>query len=166
MECRITSVGSAALPDHAALSAYGELRRAAERPKGFLEFDLIAFVTARLDEAEARANAMQHDDDSDPWVACPASRTEPLGDLEWGEEACSCGLAKRKARALREVAAKRTVLAWYAEAAEASALFREKLGTGTHMAVAAESYLNVIRVYAALCDDHPDYRVEWAPPGG
>lgn len=127
--------------------------------------DVIAFFTARVDDAEARANAMQHDDDSDPWVACPARRTEPLGDLEWGEEACSCGLAKRKARALREVEAKRMVLEWYAEAVEASALFREKLGTGTHMAVAAESYLNVIRADAAVHSDHPGYRAEWAPPG-
>jgi hypothetical protein len=58
------------------------------------------------------------------------------------------------------------VLAWYAESVEASALFREKLGTGNHVAVAAESYLNVMRADAAVHSDHPCYRAEWVRPGG
>jgi hypothetical protein len=109
--------------------------------------DLIAFVKARLDDTETLAEA-----------ALEGLPDEYVGDVT-REQALAMHI-------LADVKAKQPVLEWYAEAAEASALFREKLGTGTHMAVAAESYLNVIRVYAALCDDHPDYRVEWAPPGG
>jgi hypothetical protein len=66
------------------------------------------------------------------------------------------------ARVLREVTAKRAVLAWYEDSLDASATFKEKLGTGTHMATAAESYLNVIRGHAAAWSDHPDYQREWA----
>jgi hypothetical protein len=72
--------------------------------------DLIAFVKARIGEEDARANTMRHEG-GEVWLACPATRTEPLGDLEWGEGACDCGLAVRKARALREVAAKQAILA-------------------------------------------------------
>jgi hypothetical protein len=46
-----------------------------------------------------------------PYYSCAGSRTEPYGDLEWGEGACDCRLAERKARALREVEASRLILA-------------------------------------------------------
>lgn len=130
--------------------------------------DLIAFVTARLDEDEAAARESYYE--GQRWI------TEEEGVYRWPDDELVHS-ADRKAdarhiarhdpaRVLREIAAKRVVLEWYAESVEASALFREKLGTGTHMAVAAESYLNVMRADAAVHSDHPRYRAEWAPPGG
>ncbi len=74
--------------------------------------DLVAFLAARLDEDEQRALAMKHFTvHEQPYYSCAASRTGPLGDLEWGEEFCDCFVAERKARALREVEAKRKILA-------------------------------------------------------
>lgn len=108
--------------------------------------DLIAFVKARLDDTEMFAEA-----------ALEGLPDEYVGDVT-REQALAMHI-------LADVKAKQPVLEWYAEAVEASALFCEKLGTGTHMAVAAESYLNVIRGYAAVDSHHPDYRAEWAPPG-
>jgi hypothetical protein len=58
----------------------------------------------------------------------------------------------------------RAVLIWYANAVDAATTFKEKLGTGTHMAAAAESYLNVIKANATIWNSHPDYRDKWAPP--
>jgi hypothetical protein len=72
--------------------------------------ELAAVIEASLAEDEAAANAMQHEG-GEVWLACPATRTEPLGDLEWGEGRCDCGLAKRKDRALRRVKATRDLVA-------------------------------------------------------
>lgn len=49
-----------------------------------------------------RAWAWQHDTGPDgrPFYACPATRTEPLGDLPFGEENCTCGLEQRRHRVL------------------------------------------------------------------
>lgn len=93
--------------------------------------DPVAFGTARLDEDEKRAQAMKHFTvDGDEFYSCPAARTEPLGDLEWGEENCQCGLAVRKARALREVAAKRRLLELADEADELHAFVEQHNGDG------------------------------------
>lgn len=134
------------------------------------EHPLIAFVKARLDEDEAAATAGARRLGM-PWHAEPQPGT-PGGLVidELGLVATTGGryaaehIARHDpARVLREVAAKRRVLAAYADCVDASEVFREKLGTGTHMAAAAESYANVIRWDAAVWSDHPAYRAEWAP---
>lgn len=104
--------------------------------------ELIRFFKARLDEKEpAKVCGCL---DANHWPPCTKSVTD------W------------KNRAWREIAAGRQLLAWYADSVDASELFREKLGTGTHMAAAAESYLNAIRALAAIDSDHPDYNPAWA----
>lgn len=119
---------------------------------------LAEFLAARLDEERQRAGKMRHSSVDEPFYDCPATRTGPLGDLPWGEDACTCGLARRKARALREVEAKRAILAelqaqndgdpwgdpWSADADYIAGL-----------AFAASAL-------AAVYSDHPDYR-EWKP---
>ncbi len=66
------------------------------------------------------------------------------------------------ARVLREVAAKRTVLAMH----EAMRLGVEA-AEGTVLAGAARvrlgAYRNALQALAAVWSDHPDYRSEWAP---
>lgn len=104
--------------------------------------DLIAFFTARLDEKE------------------PAKICGCLDANHWPP--CTKSVADSKDRAWREIAAGRQLLAWYADSVDASAAFKEMLGTGTHMAVAAESYLNAILALAAIDSDHPDYDPAWA----
>jgi hypothetical protein len=73
--------------------------------------DLATLIDDHTVEDEEAANAMRHDVEESALYSCPASRTGPLGDLEWGEEHCWCGLAKRKARALRRVKAVRELVA-------------------------------------------------------
>lgn len=135
---------------------------------------IVAFVTARLDEdvTSARAAAVYH---GKRWHAGdtidPSEGTVSIFDEDganvlamWVLPGDAAHIARHDpARVLREIEAKRAVLAWYADAVDASEVFREKLGTGTHMAVAAESYLNVIRGYAAAWSDHPDYQEGWKP---
>jgi hypothetical protein len=125
--------------------------------------DLTAFITARLDEDEAiaKAAANRHWLTDDNIITLHPEH-DGDGFMSWPTRADAQHAANHDpARVLREVAAKRAVLAWYADALDASKLFKEKLGTGTHMATAAESYLNVMRGYAAVWSDHPDYKQEW-----
>jgi hypothetical protein len=132
--------------------------------------DLTEFLTARLDEDEAVAK--RNIGTGPGWV-------RGLGDSEdtgpnWpdyqtfdGDEITAANAyldCFRPRRMLREIEAGRKFLAWYADSVDAAELFRAKLGTGTHMATAAESYLNAIRARAAVYSDHPDYDPLWAPP--
>jgi hypothetical protein len=136
--------------------------------------DLTAFLAARLDEDETMAKAAARIPGKD-WKAAPQGSGREGDGVLWDEDRANViawfdddlpaavhSARHDPARALREVEAKRLVLKWYADSLDASGLFREKLGTGTHMAVAAESYLNVMRVLAAAYSDNPDYRQEWA----
>jgi Family of unknown function (DUF6221) len=132
---------------------------------------LIAFLAARTDEDEVRANAMEHFTvHDDTYLSCPATWTEPYGDLPWGEENCDCGLAPRKARALREVQAKRELITFALEnaasidgewgdchkAAEIASGQCEDRG-----ATAANAILKplaaILKPLAAIYSDHPDY---------
>jgi hypothetical protein len=136
--------------------------------------DPTAFITARLDEDEAAARELAgwphwHHTPAvtahGPIILIAAGEDDELevASIERDLPEVGAHIARHDpARALREVAAKRAVLAWYADSVDAAALFKEKLGTGTHMATAAESYLNVMRGYAAVWSDHPDYKQEWA----
>lgn len=97
--------------------------------------DLIAFLTARLDEDEAAAPGV-HDG--------PACTMIALGD----PDGCDCGYP---ARVLRDVAAGRALLSMYQDAvAEAGS-------------EAVEWMLAVIETKARVYDGHPDYDPAWAP---
>jgi hypothetical protein len=101
--------------------------------------DLVAFLAARLDEDEAAATAIHGD--------------------QWGWPRASPGFAAYvarhdPARALREVEAKRAILA------ETFPLIESEWGGSFGVSRWGEELLK----YLALpYSDHPDYRAEWKP---
>ena len=120
--------------------------------------DLIAFVTARLDEDEAAAQAASGDewkpraDVGGHWVmpASPGSAAlaEALAPELAVAQAHAAHIARHDpARALREVERKRGLLTDITVAAEYSPSL-------------ADSMLSEL---AGIWSDHPDYRPEWAP---
>jgi hypothetical protein len=117
--------------------------------------DIVAFLKARYDEEERRALAMEHRTvPGEEFYSCPASRTEPLGDLEWGEAFCDCFLAKLKARALREVKAKRAILAAIVEADAASTAV-DNIEISPYLA------RDLLGMLALPYAGHPDYDQSW-----
>jgi hypothetical protein len=128
--------------------------------------DLVAFITARLDEDEATALDALHPDAVSPGVWM----TEHHGD-----DPPTCHIAEDRAghywsvahdvfvpnaehiarhdpaRVLREVAAKRRILA-------AAAEYSPELEHGDNGEWAFDL---VVRELAAAWSDHPDYRAEW-----
>jgi Family of unknown function (DUF6221) len=125
--------------------------------------DPITFLNARLDEAQQRAEAMGHFVNAeDEFYSCPAARTEPLGDLEWGEEHCNCGLAERKAKRLREVEADRKLIAAYqaarADVPPADDWYEVADGVKVSFADGLESAL---KIRAGRFSDNPDYDQGW-----
>lgn len=63
--------------------------------------EAIEWLRQQVNEDLERAEKMEHFTvHEQPYYSCAGSRTEPLGDLEWGEDACDCYLAGRKAEAL------------------------------------------------------------------
>ena len=118
--------------------------------------DITEFVKARLDEDEAAAKAALESE----WFAhvtefASANHYDTFGDLaveywQWFPgEADGVHVAHHDpARVLREVAAKRAILA-LADA-----------GEGYAYSVAME---RVVVQLAAVYSDHPDYRAEWRP---
>lgn len=139
---------------------------------------LIAFVSARLDEDEAAAKAAV---DSSmrakcaQWIAYPDGNGYVIGDA--GGHFASCliggeGIARHvvrhdPARALREVEAKRAILAMYEERDD------YYLPKGVHDgrdpderqcdAAAKAAYRDALEAIAAVWSDHADYRQEWKP---
>lgn len=76
--------------------------------------DMITWLRGMWDVTKRDVTKWRHvtadlDVDSEVY-ACPASRTEPLGDLPWGEEHCTCGLTQRKRSVLARVEAERAIL--------------------------------------------------------
>jgi hypothetical protein len=139
---------------------------------------LAEFLLACIAEDEASA---PHEHRRDPegdagYYACPAARTEPLGDLPWGPDACDCGLDARRRRVLAECEAKRRIVeAAFVTAAtidgewgcchtseqisagvdeDGVPLPRDCYGPGT-----AKRFLRPLALPYA---DHPDYSPEWA----
>ena len=120
---------------------------------------LTAFCEARISEDKARAHAMGHFTvHEEPYFSCPASRAGPSGDLEWGEEHCDCFLAERKARALREVEAKRAILAEYKRLRDAYAAFRHGANQAGLLGIETAAV-----AVAAIFSTHPDYQEGWKP---
>jgi hypothetical protein len=107
--------------------------------------DLVVFLRARLDEEEATAKA--------------AIRENPLGlslcvhvppEVQWHYN------RHEPARALREVEAKRAILADYERALNFEAGFNDGDQPRQVLEMAC-------RYHAATYRDHPDYRPEWEP---
>lgn len=74
--------------------------------------DVVSRLLAAIDERAAKARDEGHyDPDEGGYYACPATRSEPLGDLPFGEDACDCGLAERRADTLRLCQAHRDIVA-------------------------------------------------------
>jgi hypothetical protein len=100
--------------------------------------DLIAFITARLDEDEADIDTRDHDSGQ-----CDYLR----------------GVHLEPERALREVAAKRAILKQYQDSR--NLLSKQETYDLVRAGVAA---LRVAVMFlATVWSDHPDYRQEWAP---
>lgn len=120
---------------------------------------LTAFIRARLDEEQARAEAMEHETNyEDGFYSCPAARTEPLGDLEWGEDHCWCMLAERKAKRLREIKAMREILRWHD--AECTCSWCTADGDDLEEPDFAPA-CPTLCFLAAIWSDHPDYEEQW-----
>ena len=120
---------------------------------------LVAFLNARLDEAAARAWAVHDVEKCDALLyeedmAAAAARTPD----------CDCGYP---ARALREVAIKRTVTETWEGWPDYD------LPPGVHDGrddsersrdeAVREALEAVVRAFATAWSDHADYRMEWAP---
>jgi hypothetical protein len=106
--------------------------------------DLVAFITARLDEDERCARGAERNSVGAEWTAV---------DLQSGYDARMDEHIARHdpARVLREVAAKRRILA-------AAAEYSPELEHGDNGEWAFDL---VVRELAAAWSDHPDYRAEW-----
>jgi Family of unknown function (DUF6221) len=135
--------------------------------------DIRAFLTARLDEDEARARAAQKKRRGPWWsfrflvnnarpgkkgVVTPTARDR--GSVAQAiSPAVAIHIARHDpARVLRDVAAKRKILADYEK------LLGERKSHPGDLAQAGAllALLGVIRGLAAVDSDHPDFRQEWA----
>lgn len=137
--------------------------------------DLTAFITARLDEDEAAAAAAS----DGPWTPWRGRPGLGLAHLEYGVtlpgqmsgSLVSIATATwmdaehigrhDPVRVLREVAAKRAILAWWLSdenepASRLSPSLREQYRE-------AQPGYELILHIAAAWSDHADYRQEWAP---
>ena len=117
--------------------------------------DIAAFLNARIDDDQRAAERMAHQDPDGlaSYLACPATRSEPLGDLPFGEENCDCGMPQRRARALREVAAKRAILAAH----------RPARFTDVSLGIRDATVCLICHAYLDEPDDWPEDR-EWLYP--
>lgn len=134
---------------------------------------LIEFLRARLDEDKAAAEAATGGE----WGAIDHTRPFAIFDVATYQKNDSRGLTGRyavgaiersedrahiarhdPARVLREVEAKRRILAEYAEVAD------NDIDEPHEYAYGWANGLGVaVRLLAAVYDDHPEYRQEWAP---
>jgi hypothetical protein len=113
--------------------------------------DLAAFITARLDEAAARAWAVHDVEKCDALLyeedmAGAAARTPD----------CDCGYP---ARTLREVAAGRGILGQHQMYRDDTGLVCACCGWVPDESGGCETLCSV----GAIWSDHPDYRKGWAP---
>ncbi len=128
--------------------------------------DFVEFMTARLDEDEAAANAANTDQARTPWGdrTIPPTPVEQWGDMVDGYLGGSIGAHCARwgpLRALAEVKAKRDVLARHEP-------YRFKHGLMCQQCacldcVAEEWPCSDLRALAAVYAGHPDYRQEWVP---
>lgn len=132
--------------------------------------DLLSFLRERLDEDKRRAHKMGHFNPEQPsrWP-CPAAV---------GTGPCDCGQADRRARALREVEAKRRIIDLHPHVrfAEPPSYWRD-IDCGEmreafpgderpyHQMEVYEPdwWCEHVRALASVYSGHPGYRQEWAP---
>ena len=132
--------------------------------------DLIVFVKARLDEDEATANA---NSGARPGLTIGLGDTEEHGP-NWPDyqtydsddlTAANQYLDRfRPLRMLREVAAKRAIVAECESFRETAAMMRDTMtGVGPGVKAGCDVLGDAVQMLAAAWVDHPEYRSEWAP---
>ena len=116
--------------------------------------DLVAFLTARLDEDEAAADDTHA---AECWSCSP--------DRFAGDSSCTCAAP---ARVLREVAAKRLIIAAHNTTVRERMRSHPEYGqdywcdTCSHENPAGR-WCRTLLLLASAWSDHPDYRQEWKP---
>ena len=134
--------------------------------------DLIAFLNARFDEDEAAAQAAARDTERFAgranWSAAFGTIVTDAEDPGWAicdlapfvdDECLARHIARHDpARVLREVAAKRAILAEYERVAGSAQAYPNN-ATITSLGAAQ----TVVKALGTVYSDHPDYRGEWAP---
>lgn len=108
--------------------------------------DLIAFVRARLDEDEAAAR-----------------KADEMGAGVWALAPHFHTARHSPARVLREVAAKRAILADHHVHVSLDGSRRWCERCCDDQLLQDDSYCPTLRALAFVWSDHPDYRAEWAP---
>lgn len=73
--------------------------------------DLTTWLLEQVTVDERDAAQMRHLTFDSEYYSCPGSRTGPVGDLEYGEDACDCGMPQQRARLLADCEAKRKLVA-------------------------------------------------------
>lgn len=140
---------------------------------------LIEFFAAQLDEDEEAAKRVRQPYRlyacADGCIEEPTRVDDPYGPAngeyqQWGDgedrlpnHHNSWTLIYDPARALAEVAAKREIIRLYEETLVAIETFEGHGVEAQAHQVAAESYLNVVRIHAAVYAGRPGYREEWRP---
>jgi hypothetical protein len=119
--------------------------------------ELVAFIEARLAEAEQTAGAVHMDD-------CSAvaryidgdDRLAPCGP-------CDCGFP---ARMLREVEAKRRILALHPLTTYTDEEPGYSQTLNDHLCPGRQTPCTTLRLLALPYDQHADYRADWGPSAG
>lgn len=125
--------------------------------------DLVTFLLDRFGEDEVEINQHPIDDGEplDESLEPQGLRAEVGADWPYAK-----WLRIGKARALREVEAKRRIVAMYEDAAtEGQALLNRRVHGATVMAATASvgAFYLVLQELALPYADHPDYDPEWKP---
>jgi hypothetical protein len=135
-------------------------------PGGDVVNDLVEFLRARLDGMERALDEYREHRERGDHVNYEGA--DPAGHDEY--DSCARCIATAEAIPYRDVAfgladvdAQREVIRLYKDTLATIAMFKEHGREATHHEVAAESYLNVIRLQAAVHKTHPDYRPERRP---
>jgi hypothetical protein len=139
--------------------------------------ELVAFLQARLSEDEQAARAAT----PGPWTVDAKEYPETIyapGNVDvvaggrWGGEASvfnstedAVHIARHDpARVLREIAAKRRLLALYVEHERMDRETFEAEGEHARSLVSLRAaYFDAVRFHAAVYCDHPDYDESWRP---
>lgn len=133
--------------------------------------DLTAFLNARLDEDEAaamkaarvaRADWKARSDIAGRWVRSVIPASGAVAETFDAEDVVAPYIARHDpARALRDVAGKRRILAAYTEVAYMDIADPEPEYAYGRAAGLGEA----VRQIAAAWNDHSDYKPGWAPEG-
>jgi hypothetical protein len=112
-----------------------------------VQTDLASRLLAKIDEERRRVEKWTHyDPDEGGYYACPATRSEPYGDLKYGEENCDCGLAERRETALRMHGAHRQIVRDYQSALAAFETARKVLLHHGQQQATADTLGHVVRL--------------------